>query len=334
MGEEAHRRAVFRGHVGDGGAVHDRQRRGAGTEELDELADDLGLAQQLRDGEREVGGGDAFAEGAGEVDAHDIRREEIHRLAEHARLGLDAADAPADDADAVDHRGVRIGSDQRVGIVDAALVEHALGEVLEVDLVDDTDAGRHDLEGVERLHAPLEELIALAVAGELEVEVLGQRVGVPGEINLDRVVDHEVDGHERLDDLRVLAELGDGGAHRGEVDEQGDAGEILEHDARDDERDLGGALLVGLPVGEFLDVGLLHLQAVAVPQHRFEHQADGHRQLGDRPDAGLLQSGQGVESSGLAVAEVEGLQGAEKVVRRAHGFVEGAGISSKMRDEP
>ena len=67
------------------------------------------------------------------------------------------------------------------GIVDAVVArEHALGEVFEVHLVDDADAGRHDLEGVERLLAPLEELVALAVALEFEVEVLLQaRRAVP-----------------------------------------------------------------------------------------------------------------------------------------------------------
>ena len=115
-GEEAHRRAVFGGHVRDSRAVHERERGGAGSEELDELADDLRLAEQLRDGERDVGGGDAFTNRAGEMNAHDIRCEEINRLAKHARLGLDAADAPADDAETVDHRGVRIGADEGVGV--------------------------------------------------------------------------------------------------------------------------------------------------------------------------------------------------------------------------
>jgi len=36
-------------------------------------------------------------------------------VAVHHRLGLDAADAPAQDAQAVDHGGVRIGADERVG---------------------------------------------------------------------------------------------------------------------------------------------------------------------------------------------------------------------------
>ena len=35
----------------------------------------------------------------------------------------------------------------------------------------DADAGRHDVERLERLLAPLQELVALAVALELEVEI-------------------------------------------------------------------------------------------------------------------------------------------------------------------
>ncbi len=129
---------------------------------------------------------------AREVHADDVRREEIHRLAEHAGLGLDAADAPADDADAVDHRGVAIGADQRVGIVDAVLPMHAARQILEVDLVHDADARRHDLEGVEGLHAPLHELVALAVALKFQLHVQIQRILGAVVIDLHRVVDHEI----------------------------------------------------------------------------------------------------------------------------------------------
>ena len=72
--------------------------------------------------QRQVGRRHAFAQRAGQMHADHVRREEINRLAEHARLGLDAADAPADDAEAVDHRRVRIRADQRVGIINAVAV--------------------------------------------------------------------------------------------------------------------------------------------------------------------------------------------------------------------
>jgi hypothetical protein len=45
---------------------------------------------------------------------------------------------------AVDHRRVGVGADQRVGIPDPVLLEDAAREVLEVDLMHDADARRHD----------------------------------------------------------------------------------------------------------------------------------------------------------------------------------------------
>ena len=71
--------------------------------ELDELADDAVLAQQLGDGEDEVGGGRALGQRAVEPEADDRRHQHRDRLAEHRGLGLDAADAPAEHAQPVHH---------------------------------------------------------------------------------------------------------------------------------------------------------------------------------------------------------------------------------------
>ena len=111
--EEAAGRAVFRRHVADGGAVRDGQAGEAGAEELDELADHAALAQHLRDGEHEVGRRHAFLELAGELDADHLGQNHRIGLAEHRGFRLDAADAPAEHGEAVHHRGVRVGADQR-----------------------------------------------------------------------------------------------------------------------------------------------------------------------------------------------------------------------------
>ena len=89
--------------------------------EFDELADHAELAQHLGDGEDEVGGGGALAQFAGELEADDLRDQHGDGLAEHGGFGLDAADAPAEHAEAVDHGGVGVGADERVGIGDATL---------------------------------------------------------------------------------------------------------------------------------------------------------------------------------------------------------------------
>src|SRR5690606_31532794 len=117
----------------------------------DKLADDFFFTQQFGDGQHQVGRGAAFAQLAGQIDADDVRGQEVDRLAEHACLGFDAAHAPADHADAVDHGGVRVGADQGVRVVDVALLHDAARQVFQVDLVDDAEARRHDAEGVECL---------------------------------------------------------------------------------------------------------------------------------------------------------------------------------------
>ena len=48
----------------------------------------------------------------------------------------------------------------------------------------------------------------------------------------------------------ILAQRLHGGAHRGEIDEQRHAGEVLQHDARDDEGNLVVAGRLRVPVGE------------------------------------------------------------------------------------
>jgi hypothetical protein len=68
------------------------------------------------------------------------------------------------------------------------------------------------------------------------------------------VVDDEVDGDEGLDHFRIAAHAVDGGAHGGEVDEEWDAGEVLEDDACDDEGDFEIAGGFGVVVCEVGDV--------------------------------------------------------------------------------
>ena len=96
-------------------------------------------------------------------------------MAQHARFGFDATNSPADNANAINHGGVAIGADDAIGIGDTAFVVNATGEILQIDLVHDADAGRNDLEGIEGLHAPLHELITLFVSlkFKLHVEVKG-----------------------------------------------------------------------------------------------------------------------------------------------------------------
>ncbi len=131
--DREHRRGgpELRRHVRDRGPVGEAQRRQAGAVQLDELADHAVRAQHLGDREHQVGGRRPGAQAPGQLQADDLRRRLRQRLAEQHGLGLDAADAEAQHADAVDHRGVRVGADQRVGE----------GHALAVDLSRDCTTG-------------------------------------------------------------------------------------------------------------------------------------------------------------------------------------------------
>jgi hypothetical protein len=98
--------------------------------------------------------------------------------------------------------------------------------------VADPGVGRDDGEVVERVLTPAQEGVALDVALELALGVALERVAGAEDVDLDRVVDHQLGRHERVDLLRIAAELGDRVAHRREVDDPGHAGEVLHQHAR------------------------------------------------------------------------------------------------------
>src|SRR5262249_51122378 len=118
----------------------------------------------------------AFTQFAGQVHAHNIGCQEVNRLAQHRGFSFDPADAPAYDAQAIDHRRVRISADQTVGIINAVLFPDALREILEINLVTDADPRRDDAKAIEGLHAPFQELITRVVPLELHLHVLAKRV--------------------------------------------------------------------------------------------------------------------------------------------------------------
>ena len=72
--EKPHCRTILGGHVGDGGTIGQRQLLRSLSVKLDELPDHLGLAQHLRDGQRQIGCGDTLAQRALEPNTYDIRR--------------------------------------------------------------------------------------------------------------------------------------------------------------------------------------------------------------------------------------------------------------------
>ena len=251
-----------------------------------------------------------------EAEADHVRDEHGDGLAEHGGLRLDAADAPAEHADAVGHGGVAVRAEQRVRVGDGLCRRplfggpDGFGEVLDVDLVADAGAGGDDAEVLEGALAPAEEGVALAVAGELGVHVLVQRVLAAGEVDHDRVVDDEVNWDERVYLVWRATECLDAVAHGGKVDDGGDTREVLHEDAGGAERDFLGA---GAGLGPLGDrTGVIHRVAGAVleAEHVLQQDLEAHGQAADvlaKGYCGFWQRkvGVGVARGGEGVARLE-----------------------------
>ena len=101
---------IFRRHVGDRGAIGERQRTQARAKELHELSYNAGLAQNLGHRKHPVGGRRAFGQISCELESHHLRQKHRNRLPEHCRLGLNSANAPTQHTQAIDHGRVRVRS--------------------------------------------------------------------------------------------------------------------------------------------------------------------------------------------------------------------------------
>src|SRR5258705_11292337 len=103
--------------------------------------------------------------------------------------------------------------------------------MLDVNLMNDTRVGRHDLEIAESRLPPAQKTVTLAIAVELNGVVTGERLRRSVLIDLHRVIDDQLDRRERIDLLRTPAELDHRVAHRREVYDHGNSVEILQNDS-------------------------------------------------------------------------------------------------------
>ncbi len=169
----------------------------------------------------------------------------------------------------------------------------------------DAHAGRDGGEVAEGGLAPLEEGVALAVALELE-----ERVGVVGAggaelVDLDGVVDDQLGGLEGVELLGIAAEGLDGVAHGGEIDDGGDAGEVLHEDAGGHVGDFAAGLGLGVPVGEEVDVVGGDGDAVFAAEQVFEQDFEAEGQAGEIETLGL-EGGEAIDGVGAVAGGERG----------------------------
>ncbi|MCY1262184.1 hypothetical protein D9M70_104640 [compost metagenome] len=240
-----HRRggAVFRGHVGDGRAVAEGQRRSTFTEEFQPRANHFLLAQELGQRQHHVGGGDARLQLAGQLDADAFRQTHPRCAAEHYAFGFQTTDTDGDHAQRIDVRGVAVGAD--AGIREGHAVTHLdhRRHFLQVDLVHDAVARRDHVDVLERLLGPVDEVETVFVATVFDGAVLLERFRIEATaLDGQGVVDDQLGRHHRVHLRRITALQGDGVTQAGEVDQRGLAENVVAHHAGREPREVEVAL--------------------------------------------------------------------------------------------
>ena len=127
-------------------------------------------------------------------------------------------------------------------------------QVFEIDLVHDPGVRRHDLEIGKGLLAPLEETVALLVSlvFKFAVQVHGT-IGTET-VNLYRVINHQFCWLQRIDPVRVTAQVRHGVAHGGKVHDSGYPGKVLHQHPCRPECNFSFRLGLRVPGNQGLDI--------------------------------------------------------------------------------
>ncbi len=320
--------AVLGRHIAERGAVGDREPGHALAKELHKFAHHAQLAQPLGDGKHQIGRVDAGREFAAQAHPDDFGQQHGDGLAQHRRLGFNAAHAPAQHAQAVDHGGMGVGADKSIGIGQQAAVDagehHHPGQIFQIDLVDDAGVGRHHAKALEGLLAPAQKDIAFAVALKFQPAVEGEGVGRGKAVHLHGMVNHQLDRLQRVDGAGIAAQGSHGVAHGGQIGDGGHAGKVLQQHAGGDEGNFLFRLAARLPSGQCGNVIGFDEAAVFVAQQVFEQDFQGVGQPRNRAHAGAFEHIKPEDFRRRSIVGIEARAGAKTV---QHGMDSCVGMS-------
>ncbi len=182
--------------------------------------------------------------------------------------------------------------------------------------MDDAHGRRHDAEVAETPSGPSGGTrTARGSAGTPWPRSRPSSLGRAEEVDLHRVVDHQVDRHQRVDPLRIAAEPLHGASHGRQVDHAGTPVKSCSTTRAGLKGTSIAVCRTRLPAGQVAHVVLGHLVAVAVPQHGFQQHADRVGQPRDAGQPGVFQPRQAIDAR-AAAAGVKSVAGMKRIVKR------------------
>ena len=198
-------RAVFRCHVGNGGPIRQGKTGQTRTKELDELSNNILLTKELGHFQGQVCRSRNLRQLTSQVNPDDLRNREIGSFSQHGCFCFDTPNTPTEDSDTIDHGRMAVCTEHGIRVELAILFDDDITEEFDIDLVDNTRSWRYSPVIVKGLFSPLEELIALIITLELQVNVFFKGRLRSIEIYLNRVVNDQIDWNFWVNEVRISA---------------------------------------------------------------------------------------------------------------------------------
>ena len=223
---------VFGAHIGNGGAVANRQTARTLAVEFEVGTHHFFLAQEFGQRQHHIGRGNARLAAAGQLHADDIGQAHPGSAAQHHVLGLQSAHAHCNHAQRVHVRRVAVGTDAGIGKSHPVLHIHHGRHLFQIDLVHDTVPGRDHIDIGKCLFRPINEVKAVFVAAILDGAVFGECVRhMAATLHRQRMVHDQLHRHHRVDGGRIASLLGNGIAQTGQIHQRGLAQNVVTHHA-------------------------------------------------------------------------------------------------------
>ena len=198
--EHPRRGAKLRCHVGDGGAITERQCCGTFSEEFKVRRHHFLVTQKFGQRQHDVCGSDAWLALTGQIDTNDIGQAHVRSAPQHYVFSLKTTDTDSKYTERVDVRCMAVSTYQRIGESHAVARLNYRRHFLEIDLVHYAVAGLNHVDIPEGFFSPVNKMKTVIVTAVFDSTVFCKRVLVETAVlNRKRVVDNQLGWYHGVD---------------------------------------------------------------------------------------------------------------------------------------
>ena len=264
--EETTRRPIFRRHIRNRRLIRQRQMIQPFTIKFHKFSNHAKLTQHLNNAQHKIRRRRPFLHLSGNLKSNHFRNKHRNRLPQHRGLGFNPANTPTKHRQPIHHRRMRVRPNQRIRINHPILFPHSLRDIFQIHLMANPRPRRHNAKILKRPLPPFQKLVTLAIALELPLHIRLKRLRRPKFIHHHRMVNHQINRHNRINLLRIAPKALHRLPHRRQIHHGRHTRKILHQHTGRAIRNLMARTLFLLPIRQRLNILSRHRTPIFKPQ--------------------------------------------------------------------